>query len=191
MAGKFFEGCPFGAVILSIISIYPQSSKRYIEILSSKRITPEEALIKLQRYCAYQDRCHQEVRGKLLDMEIYGDTLEAIMAELIAEDFLNEERFARSYARGKFRLKQWGRLRIVRELKKRAVTDYCIRKALGEIEEEEYRRTLEALLARKLRETGEADAFQLRGKMARYAIGRGFEPELVWAVVMELAPGEE
>ncbi len=191
MTGKFFVGCPFRVVILSIISIYSQLSKRYIEILSSKRITPEEALTKLQRYCAYQDRCHQEVRGKLLDMEIYGDTLEAIMAELIAEDFLNEERFARSYARGKFRLKQWGRLRIVRELKKRAVTDYCIRKALEEIEEEEYRRTLEAVLVRKLGETGETDPFKLRGKMARYAIGRGFEPELVWAAVTELSPGEE
>jgi len=159
--------------------------------LSSKRITPEEALQKLQRYCAYQDRCHQEVRGKLLDMEVYGDTLEAIMAELIAENFLNEERFARSYARGKFRLKHWGRRRIVRELKKRAVSDYCIRKALEEIDETEYRQTLESLLARKQGSSREPDLFALRGKLARYGIGRGFEPELVWAIVMELAPDKE
>lgn len=146
--------------------------------------------MKLQRYCAYQERCHQEVRAKLLDMEIYGEALEAILAELIAEDFLNEERFARSYARGKFRMKHWGRRRIARELKKRAISDYCVARALAEIPEAAYRQTLEKLLRRKAEGNGEADAFRLRGKMAQYAIRRGYEPELVWEVVMELVPEE-
>ena len=103
-----------------------------------KYTSPEDALKKLQRYCAYQDRCHKEVRSKLLDLGVYGDELEAIIAELVTENFLNEERFARSYARGKFRMRQWGKKRIVRELKVRDISEYCIRKALLEIEEDVY-----------------------------------------------------
>ena len=158
--------------------------------MSAGKLTPEEALAKLQRYCAYQDRCHQEVRAKLLDMEIYGVALENIMTELITEDFLNEERFARSYARGKFRIKRWGRRRIVRELKKRAISDHCIAQALTEIPEEAYRQQLEEVLSRKAKSSGETDVFRLRGKMAQHAIRRGYEPELVWTVVMELVPEE-
>jgi len=153
-----------------------------------KHVRRDEALSKLQRYCAYQDRCHQEVRSKLLDLGIYGDDLEQIMAELIADDFLNEERFARSYARGKFRMKQWGRIRIVRELKKRKVSEYCIRKALSEIDEADYEKVLREVLEKKTSTSSEADTFKLRGKVAAYAIRRGFEPERVWEIVKELLP---
>ncbi len=106
-----------------------------------KYISQAEALQKLQRYCAYQDRCHSEVRSKLLDLGIYGDELEEIIAELITDNFLNEERFARSYARGKFNIKKWGRHRIKQELKRRQITDYCLRKAMEEIEETDYLNT--------------------------------------------------
>jgi regulatory protein len=75
----------------------------------SSYVSKEDALKKLQRYCAYQDRCHQEARRKLLDLGIYGDDLEEIISELISDNFLNEERFARSFARGKFRIKGWGK----------------------------------------------------------------------------------
>jgi regulatory protein len=103
-----------------------------------KYISKDDALLKLQAYCAYQDRCHSEVRSKLLDLGIYGDDLEDIIVALIEDNFLNEERYARSYARGKFRIKQWGRLRIRRELKFRKISDYCIRKAMEEIDENDY-----------------------------------------------------
>ena len=109
----------------------------------------EEALDKLQRYCAYQDRCHQEVRSKLLDLGIYGEDLEEIIVQLISDNFLNEERFARSYARGKFRIKRWGRNRIWQELQKRQISDYCLRKAMEEIDEAEYQKTLWELLEKK------------------------------------------
>lgn len=153
-----------------------------------KYVSRDEALSKLQRYCAYQDRCHQEVRSKLLDLGIYGDDLEEIMADLIADNFLNEERFARSFARGKFRMKQWGRIRIVRELKKRKVSEYCIRQALSEIDDADYEKALREVLEKKAGTGNESDTFKLRGKVAAYAIRRGFEPERVWEVVKELLP---
>ena len=148
-----------------------------------KYVSRDEALLKLQRFCAYQDRCHQEVRSKLLDLGIYGDDLEAIMAELIADTFLDEERFARSFARGRFRTKQWGRVRIRQELKRRDITDYCIRKAMEEIGEEDYLLTLEAVIHKKngLLRTG--DPFDRRRRLADHAVRRGFEPELVWEKV--------
>lgn len=108
---------------------------------SSKYISKDEALAKLQSYCAYQDRCHSEVRTKLIQYKIYGDDLEDIIATLIQENFLNEERFARSFARGKFRIKSWGRNRIIQELKRKRVSEYCIKKGLSEIDEEEYPET--------------------------------------------------
>ncbi len=154
-----------------------------------KYLTAFEALQKLQRYCAYQDRCHQEVRSKLLDLGIYGDTLEEIIVELITEKFLDEERYARSYARGKFRIKRWGRNRIKRELKAKGVTDYCIRKGLTEIDEEEYGHALVDIINKKseaLRQK-ESNVFLRNKKVAEYAMSRGYEGDLVWEVVRSLA----
>ncbi|MCO6476243.1 MAG: RecX family transcriptional regulator [Phaeodactylibacter sp.] len=146
-------------------------------------VSKEEALAKMQRYCAYQERCHQEVRSKLLDMGVYGDWLEEIMVQLIEENFLNEERFARSFARGKFRIKQWGRNRIRQELKKRNISGYCIRKAMEEIEEKEYRAVLKALLSKKAGSLKEEDPYRRKNKLARYALSRGFEAELAWQAI--------
>ncbi|MCB0584541.1 MAG: RecX family transcriptional regulator [Phaeodactylibacter sp.] len=151
-------------------------------------VAKEEALKKMQRYCAYQDRCHQEVRSKLLDMGVYGDWLEEIIVLLIEENFLNEERFARSFARGKFRIKQWGRNRIKRELKKRDISNYCIRKAMEEIAEEEYLAALDSILLKKDAGLKEDNAYKRRQKLAQYALSRGFEPELSWRAIDELFP---
>lgn len=104
------------------------------------------------------------------------------MAELIADDFLNEERFARSFVRGKFRFKQWGHRRLLQELQQRQISAYCIRKGLEEIDPTEYRTTLEALVARRGTELTGADPIQRCHKTVQYAIQRGFEPELVWEV---------
>ncbi|RMG87637.1 MAG: RecX family transcriptional regulator [Bacteroidetes bacterium] len=146
------------------------------------------ALRRLQKYCAYQDRCHREVRSKLLELGIYGDDLEDIIVELIREDFLNEERFARSFARGKFRFKKWGRIRIVRELKLRDISAYCLKKALDEIDEAEYRRELTKLIDKKAGYVRVKDVFKKRKKLADFAIGKGFEPALVWEAVKEVVP---
>jgi len=152
-----------------------------------ENITPEEALAKLQRYCAYQDRCHQEVRNRLLELGMRGDELEEVIADLIAENFLNEERFARSYARGKFRMKYWGKNRIRLELRKRKISEYCIRKAFEEIEEEGYLPQLRQLFENKKKQIKQKDnPFIFRQKLAQYALRRGFEPELVWKVVKEV-----
>lgn len=154
--------------------------------MMAKWLTREEALAKMQRYCAYQDRCHQEVRSKLLELEVYGERLEEIMGQLIEEGFLNEERFARSFARGKFRIKQWGRNRIRQELKKRNISAYCIRMAMEEIEEQDYLLALDAILRKKEASLQEEDAYKRNNKLARYAISRGFEPELAWRAINDL-----
>lgn len=152
-----------------------QKPKKYISQL--------EALKKLQRYCAYQDRCHSEVRSKLLDLGIYGDELEEVIAELITDNFLNEERFARSYARGKFNIKKWGRIRIRQELKRRHITAYCLRKAMEEIEEEDYQKTLEGLIRKKADQMTNPYSFQNKQKLAAFVIRKGYESNLVWEVL--------
>lgn len=152
-----------------------QKPKKYISQL--------EALKKLQRYCAYQDRCHSEVRSKLLDLGIYGDELEEVIAELITDNFLNEERFARSYARGKFNIKKWGRIRIKQELKRRHITAYCLRKAMEEIDEEDYQQTLEGLIRKKADQMTNPYSFQNKQKLAAFVIRKGYESNLVWEVL--------
>jgi regulatory protein len=151
-------------------------------------ISKEEALQKLQRYCAYQDRCHQEVRKKLLDLGQYGDDLEEIILVLIEEKFLDEERFARSYARGKFRMKRWGRVRIQQELKKRDLSDYCVRAGLSEIQEEAYRKALEEVLAKRKEQKAGKTGWELYKDLVDYGLRRGFEYELVKETVSRLLP---
>ena len=154
----------------------------------SKWVSKEEALKKMQRYCAYQDRCHQEVRKKLLAMGIYPDWREEVIVELIQENFLNEERFARSFARGKFRIKQWGRLRILRELKQRDISAYCIKKAMEEIEEEDYLQTLQLLIKKKANQLRESDSYKKRNKIVQYLLQRGYESALAWDYTKSLVP---
>ena len=149
-------------------------------------VSKEEALAKMQRYCAYQERCHEEVRSKLLNMGVYSDWREEIIVQLIEENFLNEERFARAFARGKFRIKQWGRTRIRQELKKRKISDYCLRKAMEEIEEEDYLNTLRTALIKKNISLKEEDPYRRKSKLARYAVSRGFESELAWQLINDM-----
>lgn len=146
----------------------------------------DRALRKLQKYCAYQDRCHQEVRSKLLGLKIYGDDLEDIIVSLIEDDFLNEERFACSYARGKFRMKQWGRVRIRQELKKRKISAYCLKKAMEEIEETAYSKTLDSVLEKKNKVLKEPNMFKRKAKLATFVVGKGYESSLVWEKIHAL-----
>ncbi len=145
-----------------------------------------EARAKIYRYCAYQERCHQEVRNKLYEYGLPGSEVEQLITDLITEGYLNEERFARSYAGGKFRMKNWGRLRIIRELEWRNITPYCIKGALTEIDEEDYLKALRQLIEKKASLIEEENVFVKRDKLAGYAIQKGFEPELVWGVVRDI-----
>jgi regulatory protein len=147
----------------------------------SKWVSKDEALKKMMRYCAYQERCHQEVRKKLIQLGVIPDWREEVIVELIQENFLNEERFARSFTRGKFRIKKWGRLRIKKELKSRNISDYCIRKALDEeIEAEDYEHTIIALIEKKHNQLPEEDKYRKKHKIAQHLIRKGFESNLVW-----------
>ena len=154
-------------------------SDRFKDEPQKKYWTAEEALPNMQRYCAYQERCHSEVRNKLLEHGIYGLLLENIIAELITENFLNEERFACSYARGKFRIKQWGKRKIVSELKQRQISDYCIQSALNEIEETAYLQTLKDVLSKKDRISKFRSPAERKQKLTAYAITKGFEYDLI------------
>ena len=151
-----------------------------------KKLSFEQAMLKLRHYCAYQERCHQEVVNKLFELQIYGDWQDQIIAHLIEENFLNEERFARVFAGGKFRVKHWGKQRIERELKQRDIPAYCIRKALEEeINLADYRQTLRDILAKKQAEYAHLPAYQARIKAGQYAFSRGFEFELIQALQQE------
>ncbi len=145
-----------------------------------------EVLAKLQRFCAYQERCHFDVRKKLKELETAPDSWDFIIADLIDQNFLNEERFAKIFSGGKFRIKKWGRLKIEKSLKEKQLTDYCIRKGLEEIDEEQYLETLDHLANRKFEETNAPNIYSKRDKVSKYLINRGFEPNLIWAKLKKL-----
>lgn len=153
-----------------------------------KRFTPTEALTKIQRYCAYQERSHKEVRNKLFEYGLFASQVDELLSRLITDGFLNEERFAKAFAGGKFRMKKWGRLKIKNELEFMGLTKNCIQRGLNEIEQADYRTTLKTLLKKKSAAVQETNLFKKRDKIARYAIGKGYEPELVWEYVRDLVP---
>ena len=148
-----------------------------------KKLTPTQALLKAQLSCAYQERCQQEMRDKLYEWGLFPDAVENIIANLITDNYLNEERFAKAYAGGKFRIKKWGRIKIKIELKKRKISDYCIRKAMEEIEDAEYIKTLKGLIAKKSKEIKGGKQHIRNCKVAKYVASRGFEQDLIWEVL--------
>jgi regulatory protein len=156
--------------------------------MKGKFLTPEKALPEIQKYCAYQERCHQEVRDKLYSYGLHQMEVENLIVDLIGNGFLNEERFAKTFAGGKFRIKHWGKTKIEIELKRRGISKRCIQTGLQEIDDVDYRKELKHQLNKKIKTTAEANLFKKRDKVARYAIGKGYEPELVWQYVMDLLP---
>ncbi len=146
----------------------------------------EKKLEKLRKYCAYQDRCHFEVRNKLIALQVYGEDLERIIIELIKGNFLNEERFARSYARGKFRMKKWGKKRIIAELNQRQISDYCIKKGLEEIEDDEYDNVLRQIIIDRINQSEEKNKLLVKDEAIKYANKRGYEAVKIFAVIKEL-----
>ncbi len=155
---------------------------------AQQSITFTEALKKLEHYCAYQDRCHKEVEDKLSTMKLIPEAKEKIILHLLEHNFLNEERFAKSFARGKFRIKKWGKLRIQRELKYRGISSYNIKTALKEISEKDYLDTFHELAEKKCISIKETDIRKKRKKLSDYLLYRGWETHSVYEKVNELIP---
>ena len=146
----------------------------------------KEAIHKIEQYCVYQERCHEEVVQKLHSMKMDSDEIDAIMVRLINDNFLNESRFACSFARGKHRIKHWGKIRIVNELKFRKITQYNINLALKEITIEEYAETFHKASERHWETIRETNMLKKRKKFCDYLLRKGFESNLVYEKVKEL-----
>ncbi len=140
----------------------------------------DEAREKIRAYCAYQERSQVEVREKLYSYGLIPEVVDELLVELIQANFLNEERFAKAFVRGKFRAKKWGRRKIGEALYRHNLSDYVLKKAFAEIDEQEYDHTLDELLQKKYRETKDRNIFTRKGKVARWLISRGYESDLVW-----------
>ncbi len=140
----------------------------------------KEATQKLMRFCTYRERCHKEVKSKLFDLNIHPNDQEEIIVKLIQHGFLNEERFAKTFAYDKFHLQKWGKYRIERELKFREVSDYLIKKGLQEIDEEDYLNTFHQLLEKRIALVKEKNPLKKKKKIADYLLRKGFESTLVY-----------
>jgi len=139
----------------------------------------KQILIKVASFCAYQERTLKEVRQKLREWEVADDDAEPVIAELIAQNYLNEERFARAFAGGKFRVKKWGRLKIRQEMKLKGLSNELIHKGLSEIDGDSYEEVLRDLLEKKARSL-RGESVAVKQKIVRFALSRGFESDIVW-----------
>lgn len=149
-----------------------------------KKISPNEAYRKISSWCAYQERSHKEVRNKLYELNLHKDIIEELIFRLMTENFLNEERFARSYAGGKFRIKKWGRRKIEEGLKEKGISSNCVKIAFAEIDEEDYLKQLDELATKRLKEMEkEKDPYVKSQKIASYLIRKGYETDLVWELL--------
>lgn len=152
-------------------------------VAKKKVLTPAQAFGRLKKYCAYQERSHNETRSKLLQLGVYGNDLENVMVRLIEEGYLNEERFAMAFAGGKFRMKHWGKNKIEQELKRKGISAYNIRKAMKELPGEDYRKSLLSLMKRKAASLKDKNIFTRKQKLSNFLIRKGYEPELVFSEV--------
>ncbi len=151
-----------------------------------KTYTLNEAKTKLENYCAYQERCHQEVTQKLKDMRMIPDAINVVIGHLLEHNFLNEERFARTFARGKFNIKKWGKNRIVLELKRKDISTVNIKLGLKEIHEVDYFEAFNDLAEKKVATIKETNIYKKRKKLANYLLYRGWEPSMIYEKVNEL-----
>ncbi|QNN43623.1 regulatory protein RecX [Pedobacter roseus] len=155
-----------------------KSGKQEAVLLDKK-----QALAKAENFCVYQERSQKEVRYKLVEWGMRGDELEEIITDLIINNFLNEERFAKSYASGKFNIKHWGRVKIKQGLKLKGVPDKILQKAIYSIDDDDYLQTIEKLAVKKAESLGENDPFKRKNKLMSYLQAKGFETELILLVL--------
>jgi regulatory protein len=148
--------------------------------------------VAIQHYCNYQERCHSEVRNKLYDLGCKKNEVEEHIAELIASGTVNEQRYACAYARGKFRIKHWGREKIKQHLRLKKISEYCVKKSFDEINEEEYEKVLRGLAERKWKELkSEKNVAVKRSKACRYLLQKGYEYYLVEEIIKDIIINEK
>ncbi len=146
-------------------------------------ITKLQAKAKVEHFCAYQERCQQEVRDKLFEWGLPSVEVEDVIADLILDSFINEERFTKAYVSGKFRLKGWGKIKINRALKQKRIPTRLIQDNLKAIDPEEYYRTLIVLLEKKAGVLQESDTYKRKNKLLQYALGKGYEQDLIFEIL--------
>jgi regulatory protein len=151
-----------------------------------KSYTVEEASKALENYCAYQERCHKDVEKKLHELKMIPEARDKIILHLIQNNYLNEERYAKSFARGKFSIKKWGKRRIINELKFKGISTFNIKVALKEIDDQEYIQTLNKVAHKKVQLIKESNIYKKRNKLATFLISKGFETDLVYKVVKDI-----
>ncbi len=154
--------------------------------MKKKILTLLEAQKKMEHYCAYQERCHKEVVKKLQELGMIHISIDAIVSKLVEDNYLNETRFARSYARGKFRIKKWGKIRIRRELKARHISDYNIKKGLEEIPDLDYNTTFWTLFEKRKKEVNESIPSVQKKKIISYMVYRGWELEKIYEAMEQI-----
>ena len=152
-----------------------------------QNFTPQQALLKIKHFCAYQERCHSEIKEKLYEFGLSSKDADEIISKLVEENFLNEERFAIHFAGGKFRIKQWGRIKIKYELKKKNVSEYCIKKALSAINNSDYFATLSKLADLKFKSLkSEKNIFIKKKKLYSHLSLKGFESNLIQEIMNDM-----
>jgi len=151
-----------------------------------KYFSIEQIKRKLERYCAYQDRCHKEIETKLREFILIEEARNQIILHLLEHNFLNEERFSKSFARGKFRIKKWGKQRIVRELKQRDISAYNIKTALKEIDQDAYLITIVEITEKRNRLINESNVYKRKKKLSDFLIRKGYEYDLIFKTIDEV-----
>lgn len=160
--------------------------ERFMNSDSLKSFTVDQAKRKLEFYCSYQERCHYEVVEKLRSLNMIPQVIDTIVVHLIENNFLNEERFAQSFARGKHNIKKWGKIRIVNELKFRNISKYNIEKALKEITPEDYLSTFHEVAERHWKSIAEKNPQKKKKKFCDYLLRKGFESQLIFEKLNDL-----
>lgn len=140
-------------------------------------------LLKMQHWCAYQERCQQDARYKLYELGLWKEAVEQIISTLIETNFINEERFATQFVHGKFSIKKWGRVKIKAELKQKNISDYCVKKAMQQINEQEYISVLTKLMSNKRKLITENNPIKRNHKLLNYAASKGYEKEIIMNVL--------
>lgn len=154
--------------------------------MKSGNFTVDEIEFKLKQYCSYQDRCHNEVEKKLKSFDVISEVKEQIIFNLINENYLNETRFCKSFVRGKFKIKNWGKRKITIELKSRKISSYNINEGLKEINEIDYLNKLENLFNKKLASLGHLSLINKKKKILSFLLYRGWETNLIYEKINQI-----
>ncbi|MDO6433364.1 regulatory protein RecX [Flavitalea sp. BT771] len=155
-------------------------------MIRRQQLSPDQALQKARHYCSYQERCHSEVKEKLYSFGLRKNDVETALSQLIEDNYLNEERFAVQFAGGRFRLKHWGKVKIRYELRQKQVGDYCIKKALAAISEDDYARALAKLAEAEWESLKNEEPFLRRQKVQAYLVRKGYETDRIQAALAQI-----